>query len=75
MKSQNIMKHVCIIINKVFIFLDCNHVNKATSLEDNSIHKNENRVDFLEERNAFDFVIHHGRRDVRCIKTNNGTVL
>ena len=75
MKSQNIMKHVCIIINKVSIFLDCNHVNKATRIEDNSIHKNENRVDFLEERNAFDFVIQHGRRDVRCIKTNNGTVL
>ena len=27
------MKHVCIIINKVLIFLDCNHVTRRPSLK------------------------------------------
>ena len=74
MNSQNIMKHVCIIINKVFDILGLQPRDKATRLKNNAIHKNETRVDFPEERNAFVFIIQHGRRDVRCIKTNNGTV-
>ena len=74
MKSQNIMKHERIIINKVFNILGLQPRDKATRLENNSIHKNENTVEFPEDRNAFVFIIQHGRRDVRCIKTNNRTV-
>ena len=66
------MKHVCIIINKVFNILGLQPRDKATRLENNTIHKNENRVEFPEERNAFVFIIQHGRRVVSCIKTTMG---
>ena len=52
------MKHVCVVINKVFRnILGLQPRDKAARLENNTIHENENGVVFPAERNAINLVL------------------